>query len=41
MPASRLCPVQEWNKPLDSWVERGMVERFSRAEQLEQRVQML
>jgi hypothetical protein len=32
--------VQRWNKPSQQ-VERGMGERFSRAEQLEHRVQML
>jgi hypothetical protein len=33
--------LQRWNKPLQACVERGMGERLSRAEQLEQRVQML
>jgi hypothetical protein len=33
--------MKQWSKPLHHRVERGMGERFSRAEQLEHRVQML
>jgi hypothetical protein len=39
--ASDPSVVQWWNKPLHCWVEQGVGERFSLAERLEHRVQML